>query len=115
MPELFVGYMECFSFSVSVKSADTHLAARLAAPEVADRDPAESVSSSTYWSREDDLDIEYWLIFQQNANLMLTHCLRLRLNINPTLMHVAFRVWWDVVGAVCDISCKILGHQTCVV
>ena len=29
---------------------------------------AESVLSSTYWGREDDLDIEYSLIFQLNAN-----------------------------------------------
>ena len=39
------------------------LTARLAAPEVADRDLAESVLSSTYWGREDDLDIEYSIIF----------------------------------------------------
>ena len=65
----------------------------IAAPEVADRDLAESVLSSTYWGREDDLDIEYSLIFQQNANLMLAHCLRRRLNINPTLAHVTSRVW----------------------
>ena len=65
---------------------------------------AESVLSSTYWGREDDLDIEYTLIFQPNANLMLAHCLRHWLNINPTL---------DVVGAVCDTSCEILGYQTC--
>ena len=45
---------------------------------------AESVLSSTYWGRDDDLDIEYSLIFQQNANLMLAHCLRRWLNINPT-------------------------------
>ena len=66
------------------------LAARLAAPEVSDL--AESVLSSTYWGREDDLDIEYSLIFQQNANLMLAHCLRRWLNINPTLPHVTSRV-----------------------
>ena len=54
---------------------------------------AESVLSSTYWGREDDLDIEYSLIFQQNANLMLSHCLRRWLNINPTLPHVTSRVW----------------------
>ena len=54
---------------------------------------AESVLSSTYWGREDDLDIEYSLIFQQNANLMLVHCLRRWLNINPTLRHVTSRVW----------------------
>ena len=41
------------------------LTARLAAPEVAYRDIAESVLSSTYWGREDDLDIEYSLIFQK--------------------------------------------------
>ena len=74
---------------------------------------AESVLSSTYWGREDELDIDYSLIFQQNANLMLAHCLRRWLNINPTLTHVTSRVWWDVVGAVCDTSCEILGHQTC--
>ena len=74
---------------------------------------AESVLSSTYWGREDDLDIEYSLIFQQNANLMLAHCLRRWLNINPTLPHVTSCVWWDVVGAVCDTSCEILGNQTC--
>ena len=38
------------------------LTARLAAPEVADRDLAESVFSSTYRGREDDLDKEYSLI-----------------------------------------------------
>ena len=54
---------------------------------------AESVLSSTYWGREDDLDIEYSLIFQQNANLMLAYCLRRWLNINPTLAHVKSRVW----------------------
>ena len=54
---------------------------------------AESVLSSTYWGREDDLDIEYSLIFQQNANLMLAHFLRRWLNINPALAHVTFRVW----------------------
>ena len=54
---------------------------------------AESVLSSTYWGREDDLDIEYSLIFQPNANLMLAHCLRHWLNINPTLPHVTSRVW----------------------
>ena len=64
------------------------LTARLAAPEVADRNLAESVLSSTYWGREDDLDIEYSLIFQQNGNLMLAHCLRRWLNINPTLAHM---------------------------
>ena len=37
------------------------LTARLAAPEVADLDLAESVLSSTYWGREDDLDSEYSL------------------------------------------------------
>ena len=41
------------------------LTARLAAPEVADRDLAESVISATYWGREDDLDIEYSLIFHK--------------------------------------------------
>ena len=89
--------------------------ARHAASEVADRDLAESVLSSTYWCREDDLDIEYPLIFQENANLMLAHCLRRWLNINPTLTLVTSRVWLDVVGGVCDTSCEILGHQTCVV
>ena len=74
---------------------------------------AESVLSSTYWGREDDLDIEYSIIFQQNANLMLAHCLRRWLNINPTLPHATSRVWLDVVGAGCDTSCEILGHQTC--
>ena len=54
---------------------------------------AESVLSSTYWCREDDLDIEYSLIFQQNANLMLGYYLRRWLNINPTLPHVTSRVW----------------------
>ena len=91
------------------------LTARLAAPEVTDRDLAESVLSSTYWGREDDLDIEYSIISQQNANLMLAHCLRRWLNINLTLAHLTSCVWWDVVGAVCDTSCEILGHQTCVV
>ena len=47
---------------------------------------AKSVLSSTYWGREDDLDIEYLLIFQQNANLMLAHCLRRWLNIQPCRM-----------------------------
>ena len=51
---------------------------------------AASVLSSTYWGREDDLDIEYSLIFQPNANLMLADCLR---DINPTLPHVTSRVW----------------------
>ena len=74
---------------------------------------AESVLSSTYWGREDDLDIEYSLIFQPDANLMLAHCLRHWPNINPTLPHVTYRVWWDVVGAVCDTSCEVGGHQTC--
>ena len=74
---------------------------------------AESVLSSTYWGREDDLDIEYSLIFQPNASLMLAHCLRYWLNINPTLPHVTSRDWRDVVGAVCDTSCEIPGHQTC--
>ena len=37
------------------------LTPRLAALEVADRDLAESVLSSTYWGGEDDLDIEYSL------------------------------------------------------
>ena len=41
------------------------LTARLAAYEVADRDLAESVLWSTYWGREDDLDIEYSWIFQK--------------------------------------------------
>ena len=54
---------------------------------------AESVLSSTYWGREEDLDIEYSIIFQQNVNLMLAHCLRRWLNINPTLPHVTSRVW----------------------
>ena len=54
---------------------------------------AESVLSSTYWGREDDLDIEYSLIFQPNASPMLAHCLRHWLNINPTLPHVTSRVW----------------------
>ena len=74
-----------------------------------------STYRSTYWGRGDDLDIEYSIILQQNANLMLAHCLRRWLNINPTLAHVTSRVWWDVVGAVCDTSCEILGHLTCVV
>ena len=39
------------------QQADILLTARLAEPEVADRDLAESVLSSTYWGREDDLDI----------------------------------------------------------
>ena len=69
------------------------LTARLAAPEVADQDLAESVLSSTYWGREDDLDIEYSFIFHQNANLMLANGLRRWLNINPTLTHVTSRVW----------------------
>ena len=54
---------------------------------------AESVLSSTYWGREDDLVSEYSFIFQPNANLMLAHCLRHWLNINPTLPHVTSRVW----------------------
>ena len=74
---------------------------------------AESVLSSTYWGREDDLGIEFSLIFQPNANLILAHCLRHWLNINPTLPYVTSRIWLDVVGAVCDTSCEILGHQTC--
>ena len=69
------------------------LTARLAAPDVADRDLAESVLSSTYWGREDDLDIEYSIISQQNANLMLAYCLRHWFNIKPTLAHVTSRVW----------------------
>ena len=69
------------------------LTARLADPEVADGDLAESVLSSTYWGREDELDIEYSLILQRNANLMLAHCPRRWLNINPTLTHVSSRVW----------------------
>ena len=48
--------------------------ARLAA----DRDLAQSVISSTYWGREDDLDIEYSLVIQQNVNL-------------------TSRVWWDLM------------------
>ena len=68
------------------------LTTRLAAPEVADRGLAESVLSSTYWGRENDLDIEYSIIFQQNASLMLASCLRRWLNIYPTLTHVTFRV-----------------------
>ena len=54
---------------------------------------AESVLSYTYWGREDDLDIEYSLIFHPNANLMLAHRLRHWLNLNPTLPHVTSRVW----------------------
>ena len=46
---------------------------------------------------------------------MLAHCLQSWLNIIPTLTLVTSRVWWDVVGAVCDTSGEILGHQTCVV
>ena len=69
-----------------------YLTAKLVVPEVADRDLAESVISSTY-GREDDLDIAYSIIFQQNANLMLTHCLQRWLNIKPTLTHVTSRVW----------------------
>ena len=42
---------------------------------------------------------------------MFAHCLRRWLNINPTLAHVTSRVWWDVVGVVCDTSCEILGHH----
>ena len=61
------------------------LTARLAAPQVVDRDLAESVLSSTYWGREDDLDIEYSLIFQQNATGPLSATW---LNINSTLAHV---------------------------
>ena len=60
---------------------------------------AESVLSSTYWGREDDLDIEYSLIFQQKANLMLVHCLRRWLNINPALAHVTSvsgEIWWEL-------------------
>ena len=37
--------------------------------------------------------MEYLLIIQQNANLMVAHCLRRWLNINPTLTHVTYRVW----------------------
>ena len=76
------------------------LTARLAATQVADLDLAESVLSSTYWGREDDLDIEYSLIFQRNANLMLAHCLRRWFNINPNLAHVTSHVsclmWWEL-------------------
>ena len=58
---------------------------------------AESVLSSTYWGREDDLDIEYSLFFQPNANLMLAHCLRHWLNINPTLLHeTSGEMWWEL-------------------
>ena len=60
---------------------------------VADRDLAESVLSFTCWGREDDFDIEYSIIFQKNANLLLAHCLRRWLNIIPTLAHVTSRVW----------------------
>ena len=35
--------------------------------------------------------MEYSLIIQQNANLMVAHCLRRWLN--PTLTHVTSRVW----------------------
>ena len=58
-----------------------------------------------------DLDIKYSLVLQQNVNLMLVHCLRRWININPTLTHVASRVW-DVVGAVCHIPGEILSRQT---
>ena len=71
----------------------TFLTARLAAFEVADRDLAVSVLSSSYWGREDDLDTEYSLIFQQKNSSMLAHYLRRWLNINPTLTHVTSRVW----------------------
>ena len=37
----------------------------LTAPEIADRELAESVISTTYWGREDDLDVEYSLIFNK--------------------------------------------------
>ena len=63
---------------------------------------AVSAISSTYWGREEDLDIEYSLVFQQNV-------------INPNLTHLASHVWWDVVGNVCHISGEIFGEQTCVV
>ena len=76
---------------------------------------AVSAISSTYWGREEDLDIEYSLVFQQNVNLMLARCLQRWLNINPNLTHLASHVWWDVVGNVCHISGEIFGEQTCVV
>ena len=40
----------------------------------------------------EDLDIEYLLVFQQNVNLMLAHCLRRWLNNNKNLTHVR-RMW----------------------
>ena len=85
-------FLKC-TFSAGVSAVVDHmqgipifLTARLAALDLA-------VLSSTYWGSEDDLDIEYSLIFQPNANLMLAHCLRHWLNINPTLPHVTSRVW----------------------
>ena len=87
---LSISFPEIFFYS---NDLSIFLTARLAAPEVADRDLAESVLSSIYWGRENDLDIEYSLILQQNANLMLAHCLRRWLNSNPTLVHETSRVW----------------------
>ena len=107
-------YMSACSsiFSRPVHDFYIFLTARLAALEVAERTLLNQCYHP-YWGREDDLDIEYSLIFQPNTNSMLAHCLRHWLNINPTLRHVTSRVWLDVVGAVCDTSCEIGGYQTC--
>ena len=49
---------------------------------------ADSVLLTTYWGREEDLDIEYSLIYQKNVNLILAHSLRCLLNISRLVLFI---------------------------
>ena len=78
--------MSCFVFRTSILcSLCSHLSGSKTWHSEAVR-PSLALSdiSTNYWGREEDLDIEYSLVFQQNISSMLARCLRRWFNINST-------------------------------
>ena len=72
---------------------------------------AELAIPSTYWAREEDLDIEYSLVFQK----MSFQCWPAVCDVGSPLIQPSRTLRWDVVVCVWDVSGELLGQQTCVV
>ena len=72
---------------------------------------AELAIPSTYCGREEDLDIEYSLVFQK----MSFQCWPAVCDVGSPLIQPSRTLRWDVVVCVWDVSGELLGQQTCVV
>ena len=72
---------------------------------------AELAIPSTYWGWEEDLDIEYSLVFQK----MSFQCWPAVCDVGSPVIQPSRTFRWDVAVCVWDVSGELLGQQTCVV